>query len=41
MSYFSVFQADFLKELPSYDENNFTRFHAESGCKTNVSPLIT
>ncbi|KAL4227424.1 DET1- and DDB1-associated protein 1 [Mactra antiquata] len=28
--------ADFLKELPSYDENNFTRFNAESGFKSNV-----
>ncbi|XP_045156596.1 DET1- and DDB1-associated protein 1-like [Mercenaria mercenaria] len=28
--------ADFLKELPSYDENNFTRFNAESGLKSNV-----
>lgn len=29
--------ADFLKELPSYNESNFTRFHADSGLgKTNM-----
>ncbi|KAL3865905.1 hypothetical protein ACJMK2_043253 [Sinanodonta woodiana] len=29
--------ADFLKELPSYNETNFTRFHADSGNgKTNM-----
>ncbi len=35
-----VFQADFLKGLPSYNESNFTRFHADSSCKTTVSDLL-
>ena len=33
-------QADFLKELPSYDENNFTRFNPDSGMKANVSIIL-
>ncbi|XP_052239313.1 DET1- and DDB1-associated protein 1-like [Dreissena polymorpha] len=33
---YSIFQADFLKELPSYDENNFSRFNSESGLKSSV-----
>ncbi|KAL5005028.1 hypothetical protein ScPMuIL_018484 [Solemya velum] len=28
--------ADFMKELPSYNESNFTRFHSDSNCKTSV-----
>lgn len=28
--------AEFLKGLPSYNENNFTRFQADSSCKTTV-----
>lgn len=31
------FQADFLKELPSHNEDNFTRFHTDSSCRSNVS----
>ncbi|XP_037292139.2 DET1- and DDB1-associated protein 1 isoform X1 [Rhipicephalus microplus] len=29
--------AEFLKGLPSYNENNFTRFQADSSCRTTVS----
>ena len=36
---FHVFQAEFLKGLPSYNEHNFTRFHADSGIKSTVSQL--
>lgn len=28
--------SEFLKGLPSYNENNFTRFQADSSCKTTV-----
>ncbi|KAK8766913.1 DET1- and DDB1-associated protein 1 [Amblyomma americanum] len=28
--------AEFLKGLPSYNENNFTRFQADSSCRTTV-----
>ncbi|KAM7285412.1 DET1- and DDB1-associated protein 1 [Ixodes scapularis] len=28
--------AEFLKGLPSYNENNFTRFQADASCKTTV-----
>ncbi|CAG2067542.1 unnamed protein product, partial [Timema podura] len=28
--------AEFLKGLPSYDENNFARFHTDSGSRTCV-----
>lgn len=28
--------AEFLKGLPSYNESNFTRFQADSSCKTTV-----
>ncbi|PVD19412.1 hypothetical protein C0Q70_19901 [Pomacea canaliculata] len=27
---------DFLKGLPSYNERNFTRFHADSSCRTSL-----
>lgn len=30
-------QADFLKGLPVYNKNNFSRFHADSVCKASVS----
>ncbi|KAK3098185.1 hypothetical protein FSP39_016992 [Pinctada imbricata] len=30
----NLFQADFLKELPSHNEDNFTKFHADSSCKS-------
>lgn len=30
-------QADFLKGLPVYNENNFSRFHSDSVCKASVS----
>ncbi|XP_061172020.1 DET1- and DDB1-associated protein 1-like, partial [Saccostrea echinata] len=29
-------QADFLKELPSHNEDNFTRFHIDSSCRSNM-----
>lgn len=29
-------QAEFLKGLPSYNENNFARFQADSSCKITV-----
>ncbi|KAK2172759.1 hypothetical protein NP493_932g00064 [Ridgeia piscesae] len=28
--------ANFLKGLPSYNETNFTKYHADSSCKLNV-----
>ncbi|XP_052697732.1 DET1- and DDB1-associated protein 1-like [Crassostrea angulata] len=28
--------ADFLKELPSHNEDNFTRFHTDSSCRSNM-----
>lgn len=28
--------SEFLKGLPCYNENNFTRFQADSSCKTTV-----
>jgi DET1- and DDB1-associated protein 1 len=28
--------AEFLKGLPSYNENNFARFHTDSGSRTCV-----
>ncbi|KAL8565284.1 DET1- and DDB1-associated protein 1 [Nucella lapillus] len=31
---------DFLKGLPSYRESNFTRFHAESSCRSNQKPTV-
>lgn len=33
-------QANFLKGLPSYNETNFTKYHADSSCKLNVSVYI-
>ena len=32
-----VFQAGFMKELPSYNQDNFTKYHVDSGCKSSVS----
>ncbi|KAK7115997.1 hypothetical protein V1264_001756 [Littorina saxatilis] len=32
---------DFLKGLPSYNENNFARYHAESSCRiSNQKPTV-
>ncbi|XP_069137910.1 DET1- and DDB1-associated protein 1-like isoform X1 [Argopecten irradians] len=31
-----MFQADFLKGLPSHNESNFTKFHTDSSCKVGV-----
>ncbi|KAK7442572.1 hypothetical protein BaRGS_00040511 [Batillaria attramentaria] len=30
-----VLQGDFLKGLPCYNERNFTRFHAETSCRSS------
>jgi len=33
--------AEFLQGLPSHDENNFTRYHADSSCKaTGRKPTV-
>jgi hypothetical protein len=37
LSFFPIFQADFLKGLPVYNKSNFSRFHADSVCKASVS----
>ncbi|XP_076465873.1 DET1- and DDB1-associated protein 1-like [Babylonia areolata] len=36
----SARMGDFLKGLPSYRESNFTRFHAESSCRSNQKPTL-
>ncbi|VDI38489.1 DET1- and DDB1-associated protein 1-like [Mytilus galloprovincialis] len=28
--------ADFLKGLPSHDENNFTKYHTDASCKSSI-----
>ncbi|XP_063770659.1 DET1- and DDB1-associated protein 1 isoform X3 [Pseudophryne corroboree] len=36
-----MIMADFLKGLPVYNENNFSRFHADSVCKaSNRRPSV-
>lgn len=33
-------QADFLKGLPSHDENNFAKYHTDASCKSSVSLIL-